>query len=157
MPSYSDDRAEIEDLMARYLFALDFFDADAYADTFAEDGILDWAGGRAHGRDVIREEARGMKAAMGQAFGIDTKVRHFVTNIAISVDGDRASTRAAWFETYDNGPDGAPKMGTFGHYEDELVRTDGRWLFSSRKIFNEFLEGRGADQTNPVRSMGRWA
>ncbi|MEO5597256.1 MAG: nuclear transport factor 2 family protein [Novosphingobium sp.] len=43
--SYADDRAEIEDLMARYLFALDFFDADTYADTFTQDGVLDWAMG----------------------------------------------------------------------------------------------------------------
>ena len=39
--SYADDRAEIEDLQARYLFALDFRDPDLYVSTFTEDGILD--------------------------------------------------------------------------------------------------------------------
>jgi ketosteroid isomerase-like protein len=153
MPSYADDRAEIEDLMARYLFALDFFDADAYAETFAEDGVLDWAMGTVEGREAIRAEAAGMKASMASVFGAETTIRHFVTNIAISVEGERASTRAAWFEAYNNGPDGAPKMGTFGHYEDELARIDGRWLFKRRRIVNEFLEGRKAGPDNPVRGM----
>lgn len=152
--SYADDRAEIEDLMARYLFALDFFDADAYAETFAEDGALDWAMGTVEGRDAIRAEAAGMKASMARVFGQDTMLRHFVTNIAISVDGNRASTRAAWFEAYGNGPGSDPRMGTFGHYEDELVRIDGRWKFKRRRIVNEFLDGRQAGPDNPVRSMG---
>jgi hypothetical protein len=25
----------------------------------------------------------------------------------------------------------------FGHYEDELVRVNGKWLFKVRKVFNE--------------------
>jgi hypothetical protein len=152
--SYADDRAEIEDLMARYLFALDFFDADAYAATFSEDGVLPWAMGLAEGREAIRAEASGMKASMASVFGEGTSIRHFVTNIAISVDEDRASTRAAWFEAYNNGPNGAPRMGTFGHYEDQLERIDGRWLFKRRRIVNEFLDGRQAGPDNPVRGMG---
>jgi ketosteroid isomerase-like protein len=151
--SYADDRAQIEDLMARYLFALDFFDADAYAETFAEDGVLDWAMGTVEGRETIRAEAAGMKASMAKVFGDGTMLRHFVTNIAISVDGDRASTRAAWFEAYGNGPGSDPRMGTFGHYEDELARIDGRWCFKRRRIVNEFLEGRMAGPGNPVRGM----
>ena len=43
--SYASDRAEIADLMARYLFAMDYHDADAYAECFAEDGVLDYAMG----------------------------------------------------------------------------------------------------------------
>ena len=38
---YASDRAEIADLMARYLFAMDYNDYDAYAECFAEDGVLD--------------------------------------------------------------------------------------------------------------------
>ena len=48
--SYAADRAEIEDLMARYLLAMDYHDADAYAGCFTEDGELDWAMGVARGR-----------------------------------------------------------------------------------------------------------
>lgn len=56
--SYGDDRALIEDIQARYLFAQDFKDAEAYAATFTEDGILDYGPkevlkGRAAIRDLI--------------------------------------------------------------------------------------------------------
>lgn len=152
--SYADDRAEIEDLMARYLFALDWFDADAYAETFTEDGVLDWAEGVIEGREAIRTEARTMQAKMNATFGGEVMIRHFVTNIAISVDGDRASTRAAWFEGYGHGPGSKPLPGTYGHYEDELARIDGRWLFKRRRIVNEFIEGRQSGPANPVRTMG---
>ena len=51
---YAADRAEIEDLQARYMFALDWQDGAAYASTFAEDGVLDWAGGIVQGRAAPR-------------------------------------------------------------------------------------------------------
>jgi hypothetical protein len=25
----------------------------------------------------------------------------------------------------------------FGHYEDELIKVDGQWLFTKRRIYNE--------------------
>ena len=52
-PSYAQDRAEIEELMARYLFAIDYFDWDAYVATFAEDGELEFAAGVSKGREAI--------------------------------------------------------------------------------------------------------
>ena len=81
--SYAEDRAQIEDLQARYLFALDFFDMDTYVSTFTEDGILDIVAYQVQGREEIRkklEEARpvfdqsavarplGMTMIMGTAF-----------------------------------------------------------------------------------------
>ena len=50
---YGDDRALIEDLQARYLFAFDFGDAEGYANTFAPDGILDFGQGEIKGRKAI--------------------------------------------------------------------------------------------------------
>ena len=51
--SYGEDRAQIEDLQARYLFALDFHDPQLYASTFTPDGILDYGEGDVKGRDAI--------------------------------------------------------------------------------------------------------
>jgi SnoaL-like domain len=115
--------------------------------------VLDWAGGIVEGRAAIRAEAAGMKASMAQVFGEGTMVRHFLTHSAISVDGDRASVRAGWFEAMCDGIGAVPRIGTFGHYADELARINGRWLFRRRKIFNEFLAGRGAGAANPVAMM----
>ena len=57
--SYAEDRAQIMDLQARYLFALDFFDMDAYVSTFKPDGVLDIIGQQAKGRDEIRKMLEG--------------------------------------------------------------------------------------------------
>ncbi len=42
--SYAEDRALIEDLQARYMFAFDFHDVDKYVSLFTEDGIVDIVG-----------------------------------------------------------------------------------------------------------------
>lgn len=154
--NYARDRAEIEDLQARYMFALDWFDAEAYAATFTEDGTLNWARGTVTGRDAIREEVRGMRAQLAPYYGDDgsgkpVTLRHFITNISITVNGDAATGRSYWYEVANNGPGHTPKIGGFGHYEDELRRVDGRWLFASRKIYNQQLEGRSAAPENPAK------
>jgi hypothetical protein len=52
--SYAEDRAAIEDLQARYLFALDFHDPDLYVSTFTPDGVLDYGSGLVKGREAIK-------------------------------------------------------------------------------------------------------
>ncbi|MBO9602054.1 MAG: nuclear transport factor 2 family protein [Novosphingobium sp.] len=152
--SYAQDRAEIEDLMARYLFAMDWADYDAYAEMFTEDGELEYARGTAKGRAAIGESVRAFKAAIGQIYtdsrGRPAILRHILAQTVIRVEGDRAFAVALWWEMANDGPGDKPKAGTFGTYEDELVRQDGRWLFSKRRILNEFLDGRATGETNPV-------
>jgi len=51
--------AQIEDLQARYLFALDFHDPTLYASTFTPDGVLDYGSEKASDyeyRDQSRRE-----------------------------------------------------------------------------------------------------
>src|SRR5690606_10433914 len=111
-------------LQARYLFALDFLDANTYASTFAEDGVLDWAGGVVTGREAIRSEVEEMREAARRQAGADhphpPRFRHFISNAVIKVDGDRASARAYWHEVSNDGRSRWPYVGGFGHYEDEL-------------------------------------
>ncbi len=154
------DRVEIQDLQARYLFALDWLDADAYAATFTEDGVLDWASGIARGREAIREEVHGMRAHFDKHEKADAptrpaRLRHFISNVVVDFDGDRATGRAYWFELNDDNRDRRPYVGGYGHYEDELRRVDGRWLFTRRKIYNEMLPARTAGTVNPVAEMRR--
>ncbi len=155
--SYATDRAEIEDLMARYLMAMDYHDADAYAECFTEDGELDWAMGVARGRRAIRAEALSFEERIGEIFkdgeGRPAKLRHAVCQTAIRVEGDRAWNTGLWFEMADDGPNGSIALPSFGLYEDELLRMEGRWLFKRRKIYNEFLPGRESGAANPVRVM----
>lgn len=155
--SYAADRAAIEYLMARYLFAMDWNDADTYAECFTEDGVLDYAMGRLEGREAIRAEARAFKAKVGEIFkdwqGQPAKLRHTIGQQAIRVEGDRAWNTGFWFEMTNGGPAGSVATPSFGTYEDELARIDGRWLFSRRTIYNEFLPGRESGAVNPVLAM----
>jgi hypothetical protein len=149
------DRAEIQDLQGRYMFALDWQDADAYAATFTEDGVLDWAGGVVHGRDAIRKEVQGMRAAFEKHETADAptrpaRLRHFIANVVLDFDGDHAIGRAYWFEVNDDNRSRWSYVSGYGHYEDELRRVNGKWLFSRRKIYNEILPSRTAGPANPV-------
>lgn len=157
MSDYARDRAEIADLMARYLFAMDYHDADAYAECFTEGGVLDYAMGTTTGREAIRAEAKVFKNNIGRIFvdwqGDPAKLRHLVQHKAIRIEGERAWNTGLWWEMTNGGPEGSLATPSFGTYEDELVRVGGRWLFKRRKIYNEFLEGRHSGPANPVLAM----
>lgn len=159
--SYAEDRALIEDLQARYLFALDFRDADAYAATFAEDGVLDYGAGKIRGREAIREMVAGMRENAQTQSTADTQGlrpaagRHNISNIVLEIDGDRATGTAYWFHMGNANPERSAQLNSFGHYEDELVKVDGEWLFSLRKIYNEQVaEWAVGAETNPVAHPG---
>ena len=108
---YASDRAEIDDLMARYLFAMDYHDADAYAECFTEDGSSTGRWASPKGREAIRAEALSFKEQIGEIFkdseGRPAKLRHVVAQKAIRVDGDRAWNTGLWFEMTNGGPDGS--------------------------------------------------
>ena len=58
-------------------------------------------------------------------------------NIALEVDGHKATRRGFWFHCATDSPKRAGVFDGFGHYEDDLVKVKGRWLFAKRRIYNE--------------------
>ncbi|MXO70227.1 nuclear transport factor 2 family protein [Alteraurantiacibacter buctensis] len=154
---YADDRAEIEDLMARYMFAIDYFDWDAYVATFAPDGELTFARGTTRGREAIRAVVMDFSQGIGRFYhtadGQPAKLRHVLLNSSIRVEGDRAWASTLWQEMANNGPDDTMKDGTYGLYQDEFVRLDGRWYIQKRNVLNEFIPGRNSGPANPVSEM----
>ena len=154
--SYAEDRAQIEDLQARYLFALDFRDAEAYAATFTEDGVLDYGAGKIVGRKAIGEMVTGIRATAERQRAEDKSGlrpaagRHNISNIVLEVNGDRATGTAYWFHMGNANPERGAQVNSFGHYEDELVKVNGEWLFSLRKIYNEQVAEWVAGFDNPV-------
>lgn len=141
---YAADRAAIEDLQARYMFGLDFRDPDLYANTFTEDGVLDYGAGKLEGREAIRGMVQGLvdraaAAAPLPAGQRPSSGRHNISNITITVNGDTATSVAYWFN-YGNSRSedlSGAHLNSYGHYEDELRKVDGEWLFTLRKIYNE--------------------
>lgn len=153
--SYAEDRAEIENLQARYMFALDFHDADTYASTFTEDGVLDY-GPVVKGREAIKKVIADMgkrvpvQAAQDGANQRPVLGRHNISNIVIKIEGNKAEGRAYWFHYGTNNPKRTAGLDSFGHYEDEMVKVDGKWLFSKRKIYNELVDKWAYHGGNPA-------
>ena len=154
---YAEDRAEIEDLMARYLFAIDYNDWDAYVGVFAEDGTLEFASGSSTGRPAIREMVTKFAQGIGRFYhtedGKPAKLRHVILQSVIRVEGKRAWARSLWLEMANHGPQDTMKMGTYGLYEDDLKKVNGQWLFSKRRVLNEFIKSRSSGPGNPVVDM----
>lgn len=140
------ERADIEQLAYKYVFALDWRDADAYAAAFAPDGVLTYGGGEAVGREQIaavirnmreREMAQLKEGETGQGNG---HRKHFISSMVIDVsdDGTRAIAQATWMLV--GGVE--PRIVGHGHYVDKLVKLNGEWLYTSRKTVNEQTKGR---------------
>jgi ketosteroid isomerase-like protein len=151
--SYAEDRALIEDLQARYMFALDNDDLDTYVATFTEDGILDIGEGEWKGREVIKkilesipdQEPKTKDTTLHRSTG-----RHNITNIVLKIEGDSAWGRAYWFHMSNDNPRRSADLDSYGHYEDVMVKVDKQWLFSKRKIFNEEIRRWAAPEGNPA-------
>jgi len=135
--SYAEDRAAIEDLQARYLFALAFHDPDVYVSTFTPDRILDYGSGEVKGRAATKEVIARMPNPASTPGLRAAAARHNISNIVIKVDGNKAVGRSYWFHYSNNTPQRRGVFDGFGHYEDELVKVNGNWLFTKRNIYNE--------------------
>lgn len=160
---YADDRAAIVDLQARYVMAMDYFDADGYAAVFTEDGVLDWARGLVEGRAAIHEFmasrtydfTRGAPAAeTADGRNWPSTVRHLITNQVIKVEGDKATALTYWIQFNNNQNRNQVEWMLFGSWYDEFAKIDGEWFFTLHRIHNEGNERTfTAGQENPVRAL----
>ena len=135
MPTAVEDKEAIREVLAEYCFRLDDGRFAEMAALFTEDGTWDTAFGKATGRAAIAELASSLRQRSEQP---RPRAVHLVTNIAITLDGERASVRSNWM-VMQNSPQG-PKIGSGGAYADEIVQQGGRWLFRYRKI-DRFIAG----------------
>jgi uncharacterized protein (TIGR02246 family) len=120
-----EDIEAIRRLQIYYATRLDNRDLRGYTELFAEDGSWHGSSGEATGREDMYNMLVGMlDSEVGREF-------HVVTNSAVELAGDRA-TATCTFLVVSRGEDGNPYVRLLGHYDDELVRQDGRWLFSNR-------------------------
>ncbi len=129
-------------MQSRYMYALDWYDADVYAGLFTEDAVLEWPEGYCQGREAIHKACVGIGIYFGKLSAAHTRtkpshMRHFVTNPVIDVQGDRARARAYFFDLDNDNKPRWPYVAAYGYYEDALVRTAEGWRFTHRKIFNE--------------------
>jgi hypothetical protein len=129
------DREEIGLLLTDYGRFLDRRDFSSFSQLFAEkEG--EWIGGmgRAKTPQAIRK-------LMEDTIGKDTnKISspnyHLFTNERILVNGDQAQATCRWIFVV-QGQSGQPQPFYLGHYEDTLIRENGRWKFLRRIVYGD--------------------
>lgn len=133
----SEDFVEIQQLVARYAFALDTADNNGYtyADLFAADGTFN----DTKGREALAALPRGPRR--GPLY-----VRNYGAPATIRPTADGA-TGIQYAQAIDFEPNGrAGVLDHFGHYDDVYVRTPQGWRFKSRRFVNESQEAlKGGD------------
>jgi ketosteroid isomerase-like protein len=124
------DRLEIQELIARYSYALDSRDFDALDDLFTPDAILDY---RATG--AIRGSLQEMKAFVADAFAMFDATQHLTTQtmLRFEADGNTAHGKSACHNPMVFGGENKPRMMVLGlWYIDKFLRTTDGWRFQER-------------------------
>ena len=127
-----EDREEISRLLSDYGRFLDQRNFIAFSQLFA-DPEGEWIGGmgKASGPQAIRklmEDSIGTKS--------DGSNFHLFTNQIIDVKGDRAAANTKWIFMV-RGDANRPQPFYLGHYEDSLIRANGKWKFLRRVVYSD--------------------
>ncbi len=132
------DRAEIEDLIWRYVRALDTLDADAYAAVFTEDGQFGRGENATRGRAALRQMVENLRQGR-TGDNAAPGMYHVIANSRLTfTDVDHARMESYWMTVFEGtAPGEAPRIAAVGHGVDELVRVDGRWLIRLRDVSPE--------------------
>jgi uncharacterized protein (TIGR02246 family) len=123
------NKAEIAELIAQYNFAIDHNDFQGWANCFAPEGVFDGM----IGQFAAHRELDKFTAAVKKLTTDSPNLRHYVTNILTDVNGNEAKSRCFLLMT-STSKEGGTKIAISGEYEDQLVKRDGRWLFTRRKV-----------------------
>jgi hypothetical protein len=120
-------RAAIARTLAACTQAGDARKADAYAQCFTEDGVLE-LGTTLRGREAIRRFMSAPSVIPPPAGGSAGHVSHHLTTCRIDLtSADIAAVRTYWFVISVIGVDHS------GYYDDRFVRTGAEWLIASRR------------------------
>ena len=123
----ADDRFRIQDLLARYNWAVDTDDADAFATSFATDGEFVTDRRVFRGHDELRE----LMAYLHDKRSRDERsLFHSIANLVVEPYGPEVRLVAQMMGPRIN-DDGTHVM-QLGWYDDRLTRTDDGWRFARR-------------------------
>jgi 3-phenylpropionate/cinnamic acid dioxygenase small subunit len=129
------DRMEIEDLMWRYVRALDTLNAEAYAAIYAEDGAFATTKGRPALQKMVADIKQGQADRVAKGEKVPPMF-HMIANSKIEfVDKDHARVHAYWQTAFGAvGQEVPARVGAVGRSVDDLVRVNGRWLIKQRNV-----------------------
>ncbi|MFE4591970.1 nuclear transport factor 2 family protein [Streptomyces laurentii] len=130
------DRAEITDLMDRYLRSLDdgVLDEEWARAFHTEDVTAEMPIGTVHGRDAVLAHVR-------RGMALFDRTVHLGTNAIIEVDGDRATARGAQLSTHVLADGSENVFVSAGHTEADLVRTPDGWRIAATALRVVWTQG----------------
>jgi ketosteroid isomerase-like protein len=136
-PLTTEDRFGIFDLFARYAWAYDCGDAQAYAETFTTDGVLaDENDLRAVGRPAIAEAIK----TFFDMRGLDVW-QHHNDHLHIQGDGAQCTVHSYWAVLAHRRSDDGFGVSTLGWYISRCRKVDGVWLFAERTFYMDMPKG----------------
>lgn len=124
------DREAINDLLSEYNVATDALDIDGWAACFTSDGVFNGAYETFRvwpDKDRFARHARDLEA------GGMPRLRHFLSNVRILVDGNTATSHC-FFHIVATDDEAHSAITMVGEYADVLLKTDGRWLLLRRTV-----------------------
>lgn len=132
-----EDRIEVEDVMARYVWTVDSFDADGYVAVFTEDAVIDSNGTISKGQAQIRKivtdliKRRDDNKSKGLPAG---NLHHVISNVRITFPKPGQAVHQSYWQTVRRDESGKMIAAAMGTSEDHLVKRNGRWLIQFRKL-----------------------
>lgn len=122
----TDDVIAIQLLTARYNFAVDSCDGEAFAACFTPEG-------RFFNGDALLAEGHAALSAFAASLVERAPMRHVTTSILPDGDGATATCRM-YCHLFSNSPERGFHLMIQGVYLDRLARMRGEWLFVERRF-----------------------
>jgi uncharacterized protein (TIGR02246 family) len=132
-----EDRIAVEDVMARYVWAVDSLDPDGYVAVFTEDAIIDSNGSISKGHEEIRKIVTGLiqRRDDNKAKGLPTaNLYHVISSVRITFPKPAEALHQSYWQTVRRDKDGRMIAAAMGRSEDRLVKRNGTWLIQWRKL-----------------------
>jgi ketosteroid isomerase-like protein len=124
MSNRVEDQLALQDLMARYVDAVNRRDAQAWAATWDDSGCWNLLGNEVSGKDSIVGLWQQMMAGFEFALMIPS-------SCLFDIDGDSASGH--WYLQELARDNEGKSSSLFSRYIDTYIRRNGQWLYQSRR------------------------
>ena len=132
-----EDRIAVEDVMARYVWAVDSLDAEGYVAVFTDDAVIDSNGSISRGREEIRKIVTSLiqRRDDNKAKGLPaSNLYHVISNVRITFPKPGEALHQSYWQTVRRDQDGKMTAAAMGGSEDRLVKRNGQWLIQSRRL-----------------------
>jgi uncharacterized protein (TIGR02246 family) len=132
-----EDRIAVEDVMARYVWAVDSLDPEGYVAVFTEDAVIDSNGNISKGREEIRKIVSSLilRRDDNKAKGLPTSnLYHVISNVRITFPKPGEALHQSYWQTVYRDKESKMTAAAMGRSQDRLVKRNGKWLIQERKL-----------------------